>query len=187
MGPGPVEAHLDHSRGFVEVVGGPISGRAVDLGSGAGVPGLVLALADQSSEWTLLDARERSAEFLRVAVSTLGLADRVQVVGERAEVIARSELRGTAGLVVARGVGPPAATAEYAAGFLAVGGWLVVSEPPESDGSRWDPAGLDALGMGPAEVVETSGGTSFARIAQVRPAPDGTPRRTGLPTKRPLF
>lgn len=187
MGPGPVEPHVDHARGFAEALARPIAGRAVDLGSGAGVPGLVVAVAEKSSEWVLLDAKARSAEFLRFAVSSLGLEERTRVVEERAEVAAHSELRGTATVVVARGVGPPSATAEYAAGFLVVGGVLVVSEPPGSDGSRWDPAGLQALGMSGAEVAVTSGGLSFARVEQRQPVPRQFPRRPGLPTKRPLF
>ena len=151
------------------------------------MPGLVLAVAEKSSEWVLLDAKARSAAFLRFAVSSLGLEERTRVVEERAEVAAHSELRGTATVVVARGVGPPSATAEYAAGFLAVGGVLVVSEPPGSDGSRWDAAGLRALGLGRAAVALTSEGFSFARVEQRQPAADRFPRRPGIPTKRPLF
>lgn len=188
LGPGPVERHLDHARGFAEAADDEaLAGPALDLGSGAGVPGLALALADGTTQWVLLDGRKRSAAFLEYAVSRLKLEGRMRVVEERAEVAARSELRGTQALVVARGVGSPSATAECAAGFLAVGGCLVVSEPPGSDGARWVAAGLDQLGMAPAAVVEAASGDCFVRVRQVRPAPDRFPRRTGQPAKRPLF
>ncbi|HEV3401042.1 MAG TPA: RsmG family class I SAM-dependent methyltransferase [Acidimicrobiales bacterium] len=187
VGPGAVEPHLRHALAFATVAGRPLPRPALDLGSGAGLPGLVLAVADPDSQWALLDGRARSAEFLGEAVDRLGLAARVQVVGERAEVAARSELRGTMALVVARGVGPPAATAECAAGFLEPGGALVVSEPPGPDQARWPAAGLDQLGMSPAEILETGERLHFARITQRRPTADRFPRRTGQPFKRPLF
>lgn len=150
------------------------------------MPGLVLAVADPGSAWVLLDGREKSATFLAEAVERLGASGRVRVVGQRAEVAARSELRGKMALVVARGVGPPAATAEYAAGFLGPGAVLVVSDPPDPDPARWPPEGLATLGMGPAQAA-TSSGFHFVRIPQVRAVPDRFPRRTGQPAKRPLF
>ena len=186
VGPGPVDAHVTHGLGFAEAVGDP--GRvALDLGSGAGVPGLVLALARPSAEWILLDGRRRSATFLRTAIHRLGLGSRVRVIEARAEVAARTELRGAIDVVVARGLGPPAATAECAAGFLAVGGRLVVSEPPGHGGARWDATGLRRLEMGKPAEVSTSQGLHFAIISQEAPCPSRFPRRTGLPAKRPLF
>jgi 16S rRNA (guanine527-N7)-methyltransferase len=186
VGPGAVEEHIGHSLAFGDAAGWPLRRPALDLGSGAGLPGLVLAVADPASEWVLLDGRERSTAFLGEAVRRLGVGERVEVVGERAEVAARSTLRRQMGLVVARGLGPPAVTAECAAGFLRVGGLLVVSEPPEPERGRWSDAGLGMLGMGPAEAA-TSAGFHFVRIGQERPAPDRFPRRTGQPAKRPLF
>jgi 16S rRNA G527 N7-methylase RsmG len=186
VGPGAVERHVEHSLAFAEVVGRPPPASALDLGSGAGLPGLVLALATPESEWVLLDGRERSAEFLTTAVERLGLAERARVVGERAEVAAHSELRFRMPLVVARGVGPPAATAELGAGFLAPGGRLVVSEPPDADAARWPREGLGLLGLGPAARLE-AGGFHFAALRREGPVPDGIPRRTGRPAKRPLF
>lgn len=187
VGPGAVEPHVDHALAFATVAGRQLPGPALDLGSGAGLPGLVLALADPDSHWVLLDSRARSAQFLQEAVDRLGLHGRVRVAGERAEVAARSALRGTMALVVARGVGPPAATAECAAGFLKPGGVLVVSEPPDPEPTRWPVEGLDQLGMAPAAITETAGGLHFARILQRRPVSDRFPRRTGQPFKRPLF
>ena len=184
VGPGPVGAHLDHALGFAEIVGEPSA--ALDLGSGAGVPGLALALVWPTTNWVLLDGRRRSAAFLEVAVARLGIAERVQIVEARAEEAARGGLRGTFDLVVARGMGPPAATAECAAGFLRVGGRLAVSEPPEEKG-RWTPSGLRTLGLSEARRIESSSGAHFAVLSQESPCPDRFPRRTGQPAKRPLF
>ena len=131
LGPGPIDAHLDHAAGYV-VVDPPE--RALDLGSGAGVPGLALAGRWPDSRWMLLDANERRGALLVQAIADLGWVGRVQVVVARAEDAARdSGLRGAFDLVTARSFGPPAVTAECGAPFLSVGGRLVVSEPPAED------------------------------------------------------
>ena len=188
LGPGAVEGHVRHALGFGEAAGGPPDGRALDLGSGGGIPGLVLAMQWPASEWVLLDGRTRSARFLDEAVTWLGLEERVKVVEGRAEEVAHDEhLRGSVRLVVARGLGGPAVTAECGAGFLAPGGRLVVSEPPGSTGVRWPAPALAELGLGPAAVIESSGGYSYAVVEQREPCPSRYPRRVGIPAKRPLF
>ncbi len=188
VGAGPLEGHVDHARGFAEVLEAEPAGMLVDLGSGAGLPGLVLAAGWPRSRWILLDGRARSAAFLRQAVSQLGLGDRVSVVEGRAELVAHDPMyRASAEVVVARSVAVPAAVAECAAGLLVPGGLLVVSEPPASKAFRWDSSGLARLGMGPARLVETAGKLHFSLIDQQLPCPPGYPRRTGVPGQRPLF
>jgi len=188
VGSGPLDGHVEHARGFAEVLGDEPEGTLVDLGSGAGLPGLVLAADWPGSRWILLDGRTRSAAFLAEAVRRLGLEDRVSVVGGRAEVVAHDPLyRASAQVVVARSVAVPAAVAECAAGLLTAGGLLVVSEPPASSGPRWDGTGLARLGMGPARLVETVGGFHFCLVDQQLPCPPGYPRRTGVPALKPLF
>jgi 16S rRNA (guanine527-N7)-methyltransferase len=135
----------------------------------------------------LVDAGRRRLDFLAEAVGVLGLDDRVEVVGGRAEELAQDpRLRGRFDLVVARGFGPPAVTAECGAGFLAVGGRMVVSEPPGGRPDRWPPEGLEVLGLVPAVTAEAEG-ASYQVLHQVSGCPDRFPRRTGIPSKRPLF
>lgn len=187
LGPGPTLPHLHHAVGFATAAGWDGQGQCLDLGSGAGVPGLPLALLWPDSRWVLLDAGRRRVEFLVVAIRDLGLGGRVRVVEGRAEALARQgDLRGQFDLVVARGFGPPAVTAECGAGFLAVGGRMVVSEPPGGREDRWPPAGLAELGMEPGGTIRASG-ASYARLRQAVRCPDRYPRRVGVPTKRPLF
>lgn len=159
--------------------------RGLDLGSGGGVPGLVLAVGDPELELVLLDAGRRPADFLRGAVTRLGLADRTVVVEERAETAARRpELREALDFVVARSFGPPALTAECAVGFLRLGGALVVSEPPDAP-DRWPAEGLDALGLGAADRCGEAG-AGFVRLVRER-IDDRWPRRVGIPAKRPAW
>lgn len=159
--------------------------RALDLGSGGGLPGLPLAVLFAATEWTLLDGSRTRTAFLAEAVDELDLGPRVSVVAERAEEAGRGALRSLFDLVVARSFGPPAATAECAAPFLRPGGWLVVAEPPGSTGERWSREGLDRLGLRPVRTVTEPSAVSL--LQQLEPCPPAYPRRTGVPTKRPLF
>lgn len=184
LGPGPLEFHLVHARGFATAWAGPPPARAVDLGSGGGLPGLVLASLWPATSWILLDSMERRTAFLGEAVATLGLQARV--VRQRAEAFARDPgARGVADLVTARGFGPPAVTAECAAGLLRPGGLLVVSEPPGTDTGRWPAEPLSELGLRPLRAL--FGLHRFQVLQLIEPTPDRVPRRDGLPAKRPWF
>lgn len=185
LGPGPVGAHLDHAEGLAAMAGAPPA-RFLDLGSGAGVPGLVLASRWPSSSAVLLEAMAKRCRLLELAVATLGLSN-CQIVEGRAEEVGRDPSRREAyDLVVSRSFGPPAVTAECAAPFLRVGGRLLVAEPPEPDRARWPDEGLAELGLGPA-VSDRRGDVAAALIPKVAPTADRWPRRTGIPSKRPLW
>ena len=177
LGPGPVTFHVEHARAYLAALDG-VTGAALDLGSGGGVPGLVLAVERPDLAWTLLDAMTRRTAFLDRAVATLGLAATVRTA--RAEEV--GDLRGRFDAVVARSFGPPAVTAECAAPLLRVGGRLVVSEPPAAIG-RWD--GARVLGLGRAHVLP--GPPRLAVLELETPCPAAYPRRTGVPAKRPLW
>jgi len=167
---------------------GPPAGPFLDLGTGAGIPGLVLALAWPAATGALLDSRGRRTEFLAETLETLGLAGRLEIVTARAEDAARApELRGHFALVVARAFGAPAVTAECAVGFLTEGGQLAVSEPPSSDpGPRWPADRLAQLGLTTPEILPANGAT-VARLTLTTPPDHRWPRRPGIPTKRPLW
>ena len=184
LGPGPVIEHVDHALGLAHAVT-HVPGHALDLGSGAGVPGLVLALWWPESTWVLLDSGQRRVAVLEAAVESLGLEARVTAVCGRAEDLGREgRLRGRFDLVTARSFGAPAVTAECGAPFLRVGGILAVTEPPADD-ARWPAAGLGELGLTP--LGPHPGPPRVQFLQQATPCPDRYPRRVGIPTKRPLF
>ncbi len=187
LGPGEIERHVAHARGYAQAVAG-VPRRVLDLGSGGGVPGLVLASVWPTATVVLLESASRRTDFLSSAVARLGLGARVAVAHGRAETLARdSSHRSAYDLVVARSFGAPAVSAECSAGFLCVGGLLVTSEPPGGPGAfdRWPAAGLSLLGMEPVRTVE--GQFTYHVVRQVEPAADRFPRRVGVPQKRPLF
>lgn len=189
FGPADLGDAVIHARWFARTVSTPRS--FVDLGSGGGLPGLVLAWFWPDTLATLVEVRERCVSFLQDAVERLRLASRVRIVPMRAEEAGRDEARrGQSDLVVARSFGRPAVTAECSAPFLRLDGRLVVSEPPVSDQKRWDRAGLELLGLEPLATVhigESSHAASYRVLRQHRPCSERFPRRVGVPTKRPLF
>lgn len=192
LGDGPLSVHLDNAALFSEALPTPPSGRLrlLDLGSGGGVPGLVLAARRADLSVTLLDSQRRRCEFLRWGVEALDLGQRATVAEGRAEDLAReTRLRGRFDVVTARSFGPPAATAECSAAFLAgTRSCLVVSEPPgPMDASRWPTDGLAGLGLVRGRRIEASGVGSVQVLEVLHPVDGSVPRRSGLPAKRPLF
>ena len=183
-----------HSAGFLAFDGLPAIDRddvaAVDLGTGGGVPGLVLAVGTVW-RWTLLDRGERRVAFLRWAIRELGLGERVEALLADAVDVGRGPLRHRVDVVTARGFAPPGPTAECAAPLLAGRGVLVVSEPPEQegsapDGSRWLADGLASVGLADVGGWQ-AGGASFRALRQDGECPDRFPRRFRTQVANPLF
>ena len=88
--------------------------------------------------------------------------------------------------MVARGFGPPPATAECGSGFAAVAGALSVSEPPGGDLSRWPAEGLSQVGLDlSTQVVQPTG--SFVILRKHAALEADFPRRRNLPLKSPLW
>jgi 16S rRNA (guanine527-N7)-methyltransferase len=189
LGPGPVTDQIARSLAFTKAVTAAPR-LAIDLGSGGGIPGLVLALAWPDTRWIFVDSNQRRTTWLGAAVAKLGAGHRLQVLCDRAENVGRSSWRGSADLVTARSFAPPAPTAECAAPLLKQGSRLLVADPPDHSPSRWPAQGLAEVGLvlENTHVIETgSGPASISSLVAVSVCPSRYPRRVGIPLKRPLF
>lgn len=179
-----VAGEIDRCDSFADALAeiGPREMTVVDLGSGNGLPGLVVA-ARLPVRMVLVEAGATRADFLRWAVGSLGLADMVEIAEGEAEVLARRDsLRGAADAVVARSFGPPATTAECAVGFLAPGGSLIVAEPP-GGAERWPAEGLGGLGL--RDLGPLQGG--LRRLVLEGSVDQAWPRPAPRPRRSPLF
>jgi 16S rRNA (guanine527-N7)-methyltransferase len=187
LGPGPVDPHIVHARGFAAASGLTAPDSIVDLGSGGGVPGLVLSIMWPAATMLLVEANQRRSRHLVEAVAELELGDRVSVVTERGEGVAHDpQFRESFELAVARGFAEPAVTAEIAAGLVRVGGQLVVSEPPDARPERWPAPALAELGFGePAFAARDQG--HYVAVPKTGPTGPQIPRGIGRPAKRPLW
>ncbi len=191
VGPGDVSVHLRHASALTRHLRSD-DAVGLDLGTGAGVPGLALAGLRQDMEWVLLDAAKRRVAIVQDAIEALHWTGRVHAVHGRAEE--RGTVTGRrADVVIARLFGPPAATAECAAPLVRVGGRVLVTEPPSVgqsidassvDMSRWDPAGLEALGLalGPRHVDP-----NVQELVAVDAPQSRFPRKPGVAVRRPLW
>ncbi|NNN19554.1 MAG: hypothetical protein HKL84_06840 [Acidimicrobiaceae bacterium] len=193
IGPKPVESVYEHALGFAECIDEllrtgqlPSSFIAADLGSGAGVPGLLLAEWFPDSSFLLIDSMRKRYLFLEDMTSYLGLGSRVQVFPGRSEECAHlPEFRLGFDLVTARGFALPSATAENASGLLSDKGILLVSEPPNTSSRRWSVEGLDRFGFSPPTFVRFK--FSYCWMVKDHSERGKFPRGTGIPEKFPLF
>lgn len=98
--------------------------RAIDVGSGGGLPGIPLAIARGEIRWTLLEATGKKAKFLEAVVRRLGLTN-VTVLNARAEDVALTPLRESFDLTTSRAVGGLADLAMYSIPLLRIGGIML--------------------------------------------------------------
>jgi 16S rRNA (guanine527-N7)-methyltransferase len=165
----------------------------LDLGAGAGIPGIPLTVALPSVELTLLEAVSRKCEFLEAAVAVARIAARAGVVCARSEDYAAAPPgRGGASVVLARAVAPLPVLVELAAPLLAPGGFLLASKTAmavDEEGAAGEAAaGLCGLAAGPVVRLKRSplDQAVCAVYEKVAATPDRFPRRTGIAAKRPL-
>lgn len=185
IGQGALAGHLRHARHLYAQAPRDLPGGVwCDLGSGGGIPALVGIVDHPAMNWLLVEVARARADFLDWACHRLGVHDRVEIRAEPAETAGRSQYRQLGALVSARGFGGPSVTAECAAPLLAVGGVLLVAEPPGSDGSRWERLPGE-LGLALESVVSEP--FAVAVLRQHAPCDERFPRRPGLPARRPLF
>ncbi|GBD10992.1 Ribosomal RNA small subunit methyltransferase G [bacterium HR23] len=168
-------------------------GRLVDVGSGAGFPGLPLAIAFPGMRVALVESVGKKVAFLRQCVDALGLALRVEVLHGRAEDLAyRPGLREGFSAGVARALGPLAVALELVLPFIQVGGVAVFPKKGDVafEVAQAMPA-MQALGGGNLQMhtVDPSllgPGRVLITVVKVSPTPRKYPRRAGMPAKRPL-
>ena len=163
----------------------------IDVGSGAGVPGIPLKIVLSKARVVLLDSTAKKTAFMQHAVKRLGLTD-VEVVTARAEELAHQPAyRQTFHLAVCRAVSRLATIAELTLPFCQTGG-LVIAPKKEPIGPELAQAAkaIDALGGRSREVkdIHLKGLEQHCLVVleKVKPTPPRYPRRSGMPEKRPI-
>ncbi len=157
--------------------------RVVDVGSGAGFPGIPLRLVRQDLRLTLVEASQRRVAFLEHVRSALDL-DHVEIVWARAETLAqRAEYRETFGAAVERATARVSAAAELCLPFVVVGGAAILLKGPRASDETRDAAPLVSRLGGTIESAENRllPTTDRRRVAvvvrKVRATPQAYPRR----------
>ena len=165
--------------------------RAVDVGSGAGFPGVPLSILLPDVRFTLIDALAKRVDFLKSVIDALGL--NAEALHLRAEDAARKvELREAFDLAAARAVAPMNVLSEYLLPFVRVGGRaLALKGPGLEDELNQAETAIETLGgrlerVQPLPIPGRDWDHRAAWIAKVAPTPEKYPRRSGVVEKRPL-
>ncbi|MCD6309412.1 MAG: 16S rRNA (guanine(527)-N(7))-methyltransferase RsmG [Candidatus Eremiobacteraeota bacterium] len=166
--------------------------KILDLGSGAGIPGIPVKILRTDIYMALLESRRKVVFFLRRLVKGLGLSG-IEVLYGRAEDLGREEkLRGGYDVVLSRAVASLPILLEVALPFLKQGGILVAQKGPGAEKELAD--SRNALKLLGGRLVEDKKYHSKGKssdfhllvIKKVRETPEKYPRRPGMPWKRPL-
>ncbi|MCY3506417.1 MAG: 16S rRNA (guanine(527)-N(7))-methyltransferase RsmG [Chloroflexi bacterium] len=185
-----VARHYAESLEAYRLSGAPEAGAVVDVGSGGGFPGLVIAAVAPEVEVHLVEARRKRAGLLTEMAEALGLA-RVTAHGERAEEAGRGALRERADLVIARAVAPLPVLLEYTAPLAATGGTIAAVKGSRGEAELAEAGG--ALATLNCEHTATeqmrgeiAGQMRVLLFRKLGATPSRYPRRPGMPEKRPL-
>lgn len=164
----------------------PEQARIIDIGSGGGAPGLIVAVAQPGSHLTLVEATGKKARFLERASAEIGLTN-VTVLQERAETLAhRPELRAGFDAALARAVGRIAVIAELTVPFVRVGGLILLTKGQHAEEELAEAKqALHMLHATVAGVVPTPTGRIVV-VEKRRATPRTYPRRPGEPARAPL-
>lgn len=166
--------------------------KVIDVGTGAGFPGLALKIAYPNLQVTLLDSLNKRINFLNEVISQLGLTD-VETVHGRAEDFAKPDkLRGKFDLCVSRAVANLSTLSEYCLPFVKVGGEFIsyksekiVEEMSAAKnaigilGGRFDRS--EEFYLPDSEIYR-----NLVVIRKIKETPKKFPRKAGLPSKEPI-
>ncbi len=162
-----------------------------DLGSGAGLPALILALALPEARITAVESLNKKCGFIQQAAAAMGLQN-VDVQCARAEEYGRGPGRGAHDVVVSRALAAFTVVAEYSLPLLAPGGVMIAMKGEISNQERiHGQKALDILGGGELESIRlepfTGAENRWVHMARkVKATPASYPRRPGLAKQRPL-
>ena len=184
------KVHVADSLTGLEVESLRTAARIADIGSGAGFPGLVLAVALPRARVELIEAVGRKCDFMRRATTAAGIAN-AEVVNARSEELASGVGREAFDAVTARAVGRLSTLAELASPLLREGGALVAwkgRRDPEEEAELQRAA--EGLAMTPERVLAVGpyAGSRHRHLHVLRKTgetPPGLPRRAGMAKKRP--
>lgn len=165
--------------------------KIIDIGTGAGFPGIPLKLYDKSLNITLLDSLKKRIDFLNLVIDKFELKN-IEAIHARAEEIARDEkYREKYDIAISRAVANLATLSEYALGFVKVGGYFISQKGPEYKEEIKDAENaIKTMGAEVSDVIKVPLPNDIEHylvvIKKVKPTNKKYPRGGGKPRKNPL-
>lgn len=172
------------------ILTGKVKGKVIDVGTGAGFPGLVLKTATPQIELTLLDSLNKRITFLKEAACEMGISD-IEFVHARAEDGAR-KMREKFDTVVSRAVANMTVLSELCLPFLKIGGYFLALKGPMADDELLAAKraitilGGEIENVFSAEIPFTELSHKIIIVKKVRHTPMQYPRKAGIPSKTPI-
>ncbi|CCO08323.1 16S rRNA (guanine(527)-N(7))-methyltransferase RsmG [Desulforamulus hydrothermalis] len=192
----PLEVAVKHfidSLTCLTAVNFPQAARLLDVGTGAGFPGLPIKIYRPDLNVTLMDSLNKRIVFLKETLNTLGLSN-IQAVHDRAEDFGRRPAdRENYDIVVSRAVARLAVLAEYCLPCVKPGGYFISQKGPDIEQEVQEAArAIKILGGQLTEVKKIQlpligDGRSLVVIKKIQPTPATYPRKAGLPAKKPIL
>lgn len=159
--------------------------KVIDIGCGAGFPGIPLKIEHPDIELTLVDSTAKKIDFVKHVIKTLDLKDTQAICG-RAEDAAKDH-RERFDLAVSRAVAKLNVLCEYCLPFVRIGGIFVAQKGPDiEEEMKAAENAIDLLGGRLKEKIKVPSGWLVV-IEKIKSTPKEFPRRTGIPAKKPLL
>ncbi len=190
-----VERHFLESLSVVDALpNGSLDGASfADVGSGAGLPGIPLAIAFPNARGVLMDSRARKVEFLESAARRLGLSNLRAVHGRAEDIGRRADMRERFDFVFARAVAKAPTLLELALPLCRVGGRAIFHKTESAD-AELRSAARAAAEMGGSPITravpyspDPDSRRILAIVDKIKPTPRRYPRKPGVPGRRPVL